>query len=329
MSIKKFSKKRLKRAEFMVVGTLLFFVMLILAASTFTGLDKVWAETQKIDASMVAILIGLSLFNYAIRCWRWYFFAEKLKTPVPLHRIFLYYTAGFAVVTTPGKVGTAVRVWLMKKAHGYPMNRTVSMMFMDLFTDFIAMALLAVIGLKAFAGNYGLSFALFVIGLIGLGFLFYKPWLLSRLIKCTYAATGKKMKKLFATILKLARHTQTLFSPSLLGTTTLLSIIGWAAEVWAMWLLLHHLGVEMSLPAASFIFAFSTLIGAASMLPGGLGGVEASMFALFLAVGVPTEIAVTVTAVTRLATLWLAVGIGFVMLPIALRIVGKAETKNS
>lgn len=321
--MKNLTFEKLKRAELVVVGALMLFLALILAASSLTGFEEVIAEAKKIDMQLMSILLGLSLFNYTFRCSRWYLFAKKLNTPVPMHRIFLYYTAGFAVITTPGKVGTALRVWLMKKAHGYPMNRTISMMFMDLFTDFIAMAVLAVIGLQAFAGNYGVSFALFFAGLVGLTIMFYNPKFLFRMVKLAYVLVGKRMKKIFATIMKLLRHTRTLFSPTLLTTTSLISIVGWAAEVYAMWLLLAHLGADVSLTAVSFIFAFSTLVGGISMLPGGLGGVEATMFALLLAVGVPTETAITATAIIRLTTLWFAVGIGFVMMPLAFKIVGK------
>ena len=61
------------------------------------------------------------------------------------------------------------------------------------------------------------------------------------------------------------------------------------------------------------------------MLPGGLGGVEATMMALLLALGTSPDIGLAATAVIRLTTLWFAVGLGFIALPFALRLVRKSN----
>ena len=56
------------------------------------------------------------------------------------------------------------------------------------------------------------------------------------------------------------------------------------------------------------------LIGGLSFLPGGLGGSEAVMIGLLVWQGVAHPLAVTVTLITRLATLWFAVVLGIVAL---------------
>ena len=56
------------------------------------------------------------------------------------------------------------------------------------------------------------------------------------------------------------------------------------------------------------------------MLPGGLGSAEAVMLGLLTAADIPLPTALAATAIIRVTTLWFAVGIGFVVLPVALRV---------
>jgi uncharacterized protein (TIRG00374 family) len=62
-----------------------------------------------------------------------------------------------------------------------------------------------------------------------------------------------------------------------------------------------------------FVFAVSSLVGVLSMLPGGIGAVEAGLAGQFVAVaGLSTGLAVALTLLIRLATLWFATLVGVV-----------------
>ncbi len=60
------------------------------------------------------------------------------------------------------------------------------------------------------------------------------------------------------------------------------------------------------------IYAISVIIGAISFLPGGLGGAEAAMIALFVESGLAAGTAVLATVVCRGVTLWFSVVVGMV-----------------
>ena len=109
----------------------------------------------------------------------------------------------------------------------------------------------------------------------------------------------------------------------------MLAIISWLAEALAFYWLLQVLGVELNLLQVAFIFCFSIIVGAAAMLPGGLGGAEASMIGLLVAAGVDFQIALTATIIIRVTTLWFAVGLGFAALPIALRKVNQTQMSEA
>jgi uncharacterized protein (TIRG00374 family) len=99
-------------------------------------------------------------------------------------------------------------------------------------------------------------------------------------------------------------------SPALLAGATGLSLIAWASEAWAFYLITHWMGLDISPAFAVFIYATSMLAGALSFMPGGLGGAEAVMVGLLVWKGVIGADAIAATILIRVATLWFAVAIG-------------------
>ena len=135
-----------------------------------------------------------------------------------------------------------------------------------------------------------------------------------------YAAGGGRGRRFFARLRAGLRRTAGLFAPSLLGPALVLSIVGWFAEGFAFHWLLDALGAPLTQLQALFVFTFAIIVGAVSMLPGGLGSAEATMVGLLLAMSVELETAVAATVIIRATTLWFGVVLGFITLPAALRL---------
>jgi glycosyltransferase 2 family protein len=105
--------------------------------------------------------------------------------------------------------------------------------------------------------------------------------------------------------------------PAPLGAATLLSVISWGMEGAAFWLILGALGGQgATLQKAEFLFSMTTIFGAISFLPGGLGMTEGTMIGGLLWMGIFKERgpAIAATYLIRLVTLWYGVGVGFVAL---------------
>ncbi len=105
-----------------------------------------------------------------------------------------------------------------------------------------------------------------------------------------------------------------------------LGMISWLGEGIGFYLLLTNLGLapgRESLSNAIFILAFSTIIGAVTALPGGLGAAEASIAGMLtLLVGMEASQAASATLLIRLATLWFGVFLGFVTWGLSMRLFG-------
>lgn len=310
-------ERSVRRAELWAAVGLGGFLLALVLLGWWRGVDDLVAELRRIDVLTFAGLLGLSLFNYLMRALRWHLFARQQRILLPFGRQALYYVAGFALTVTPGKLGEILRLWLLRRGHGYPYERTGSLLVADRLGDGLAMLAVSLVGITAFAQH---RVKLVVVGgaiLAGLVVLL-RPQLSAAMLGLAYGMVGRG-SRLFVRLRKLSRETSALLGSRAFVASLFLGILGWLAEATALWWLLATLGSPIGFTAACFAFAFSMLVGAAVMLPGGLGGTEAGMVVLLLGLGVPTEAAIAATAVIRVTTLWFAVGLGFGTLPFALR----------
>ena len=85
--------------------------------------------------------------------------------------------------------------------------------------------------------------------------------------------------------------------------------------------MIRGFGATASLPLATFIYAATTVAGAVSFLPGGLGVQEGGMIGLLVAAGggISEPAAFAATFVTRVCTLWYAVLVGVIALLVVRR----------
>jgi uncharacterized membrane protein YbhN (UPF0104 family) len=314
-----FSLGRLRRLEYLVVLSLVIFVAAMAVASFYAGLDEIAARLSLLSGGVVAGMLGLSLVNYLLRAARWHLYSEHLRLGIPPGMNLLHFIAGFALTTTPGKVGEALRLWLIERCHGHRYERIVPLFLGDRLADMNAVMLLCLAGIAGFPDQvWAAVLAGAAMLLLTLSLAFPRP-----LIATTtgaYAAGGRRGRRLFARARATLRQTARLFAPRLLLLAMVLSLAGWLAEAFAFHWVLDVLGASLTLLQATFVFTFAIVVGAVSMLPGGLGSAEATMVALLVALGVELETALAATAVIRATTLWFGVALGFLALPTALRL---------
>jgi len=114
------------------------------------------------------------------------------------------------------------------------------------------------------------------------------------------------------------RAMRLLSEPGVFLPALALGAVGWCSEGLSFFVVLHALGAGLNPGACVFIFAFAMMVGAISVLPGGLGSTEATMIGLLVTQHVGFDVAVVATAVVRVTTLWFAVSLGLLALPWAL-----------
>lgn len=307
-----------RRAEVWLVGSLVAMVAVATLVAGLAGGEEVLGHLGRIDGGLLAGLLGLSLINYVTRLLRWQLFARALGLhAVGLGEGGLYYVAGFAMGVTPGKMGEALRLWLLRRRAGYRYHRTSAMLVADRLADIVAMLALCGIGLLAFPDYVWTALPLaLVVAAVVAAVAWPAPMLGA--IGSVYGRI-RRWPRLFAGLRHALRHSRRCITGPTLPLVLVLSLVGWLAEALELWWLLAALDADIGVLTAIFVFAFATFAGVATMLPGGLGGVEAGMIGLLALLDVDLPTAIVTTVVIRVTTLWFAVALGFVALPFALR----------
>jgi uncharacterized protein (TIRG00374 family) len=221
------------------------------------------------------------------------------------------FVAGFTMAVSPGKVAEVLKSVVLKQMVGTPVSRSAPVVLAERLSDGLAMLLLASAGVVAYP-QYWPIFALVVGGLlIGIVIVQIRPLALQLL-----GLIGR-----IPLVSRFASELETFYESSyeLLKLRNLafavgLGTVSWAGEGVAFYLILLGLGLPPSadlLFQAIFILAFSTIIGAVSGLPGGLGAAEVSVGAMLQSlVGLGRSLAGTATLLIRFCTLWFGVLLG-------------------
>ncbi len=289
-----------------IVASLGYLVFSLLA-----GWKEVSHAIIKVGFVGVIIVLCLSLINYALRFIRWKKYLEIFGHYVPAVENAQIYLAGFALTTTPGKAGEALRSFLLKP-YNVPFRHSLAALLSERLSDLIAVVLLAFIGISQYSTARPFIILSTILILFGL-FIISNARLLNWILNKTTNST-KRIVIFLSQLCHILLEARRCHSIGTIIVSTALSIFAWGAEACAFYFILQWMGADISVSFAIFIYALAMLAGALSFMPGGLGGAEAVMIGLLIFKGINSADAVAATVLIRFATLWFAVGIGIIVL---------------
>ncbi|WP_025129330.1 lysylphosphatidylglycerol synthase transmembrane domain-containing protein [Pseudomonas sp. PH1b] len=295
-----------------VILSVVFSALGYLGFSLWGGWQEVSNAVSKVGIVGICIALLMSLLNYGLRFLRWQSYLKVLGYKVPWRSSLKIYLAGFALTTTPGKAGEALRGVLLKR-WGVPYLQSFAAFFSERLSDLFAVVLLTLFGLTL----YPEARSMIVVGaaLVVVGFLLLSHrGLIEYLAKLIPEHSSTKLLGFVRHLFHVLLEAQYCHRPGILIGATLLSVLAWSAEALAFHWILQWMGADIPLAFAVFVYALAMLAGALSFMPGGLGGAEAVMVALLVWVGMSSADAIAATVLIRLVTLWFAVGIGGLML---------------
>lgn len=300
---------RLRRG--LLAGALLGF--LVLLAIGFTA--DVRAVGQALAAfpwGLAPLVLAGTLFNYSLRFVKWHFYLRQIGADrISRRESARLFVAGFPLALTPGKLGEALKaVWIQGKT-GIPTARALPVVAAERVSDGMAVLALSSLGVLSYP-QYWPAFALLWAVLLGIVALSRFDRLVGRAVDRW--AHLPWVTRLARPVTELFVGARTLFGPRPLAVAVTLGTLAWFGEGLGFFVILVGLGLPPTvetLAASVFALAFSTAVGGASTLPGGLGAAEASLTAMLtLLLRVPLDLALTATLLIRFATLWFGVALG-------------------
>lgn len=296
-----------------LVPGLLLGVIALVGVSLLGDLRQVGRLMLDFDWRLFPIALLLTLFNYTLRFVKWHYYLGQIGAKsIRWGESLRMFVSGFPLAVTPGKAGEVLKgVWI-KRASGIPVGKGVAVVLAERISDGLAVLALSILGVIAYP-RYWPVFAFVLAVLLGIIVLSQvRPAALALL------SLGEKLPVISGFMHSLHEFYEgsfSLFRPASTLVAVALGTISWLGEGIGFYLILLGLGEPAGwrlLSMAVFVLAFSTIIGAASAMPGGLGAAEVSIAGMLtLLMGMPPAIAAAATLLIRLATLWFGVGLGF------------------
>lgn len=257
------------------------------------ALREGWAALQ--PGTLLAAA-GLCWLNYLLRGLRWVAWVRQGGAALDWGRGLRLYLCGYAFTATPGNVGEALRgAWVRP---GQPLW-SLAIFGAERLADLLALLLLSLPALPLLAARLpeGLGAGL-ALGAMALGGLLLLPSLRqamgSRVPPWVLAALGALRRRPAGWMLA--------------------SLLAWAAQGLAVWLLARDLALPLDLGRAQGIYAAAMVGGALSALPAGLGSMEALLTAMLVASGAALAPALVLVLLVRVFTLWQAIVAGALIL---------------
>lgn len=292
--------------------TFLFFGILCGACLVLFGEgDRFWTGLWDFPLSVLTLLLGLAFLNYILRFLRWQGLLRILGIRIRAWRSFEIFMAGLTMTITPGKVGEALKAHLIRGEGDYPWADGLSVVFVERVLDLEAVVLLVGIGMLSVRSDPTLG----ILGMalcVAMLVVLLHPKLIR---KAAGVLTRYKRTRALGTGLQdMHGNIRRLLVPSSLIPALSLSVLAWFSECLVLYGAMWALSLPPQILEAVFTYAFATLAGVLSPLPGGLVATDGSMTGLLLLQGLERDLAALLTFIVRLCTLWFGVLVGMVFL---------------
>jgi uncharacterized protein (TIRG00374 family) len=295
-------------------------IVVVIAAAAYVmvgDLSKVADRLGTFHWAAFVAALALALGNYVIRFVRWSLYLRWQGVSVPVNDSAVVFGAGLSLSITPGKLGELVKSYLLKEMHGIPAPQTAPIVVAERVSDLVALLALAIIGVAL----YGVQRSV----VIGAGVAIGAGLVLLAWPRPTRALIDLVTRPSVARRFRIPLHETynglvALCRPLRLLSATAIAVPAWGLECIGFALITNAFpGAHVAWGLAMMIYAATTIAGALSFLPGGLGVTEAGMTMLLVksAEHIDQATALDATLLTRLATLWFAVLLGVVLLAVA------------
>jgi glycosyltransferase 2 family protein len=233
-------------------------------------------KISRLSMGDVVFPIALSLLSYFFRFVRWRIILKQFGHNLPLKNDCIYYLSGFALTMTPGKSGETIRSAFLLQAQ-VPVQASISAFIIERFFDLLVVAISFMGARLAYVERY-----------------VYKinpPTFVLRLFNMLSQASIA-------------------LKPKSIATYAFLGVAAWGAQGIGFYSVVCIFAQNIDVFSAISTYCAGLFVGAASLIPGGIGVTEGSLAWLLQTQGLDQNSALLSALISRGCTLWLAVAIG-------------------
>ena len=283
-------------------GVFLFF-------SDFNIISKQISNFKYEFLPLILLLVSISWTPLLVR---WQILLKKNDINIPIKKSFLLFLGGMSMTITPGHVGELIKSQLIKTIYNIPRTKTAPIIFVEKFYDLTGAIIASIIGIIILGMDASLILISVSILIVIIFLIYYRPifeFILKRVTKTKFFS---KYSENISDSYEIVRNSTT---PQISSISFGLSVLYWIIISVAVHFILLSFGIEsVSILKTISIYSSSVIIGAISFIPGGLGITEGSLIGLFSLEGIDISLALILSVMIRILTMWYSVSIGFICL---------------
>ena len=258
---------------------------------------------------IILILVTLSVIPLFIK---WHFLLKNCGIEIPLAKSIAVFLSGMAFDITPGQIGALMKSQILKTSSNIPRTKTAPIVLAEKVYDLIGAIVASIIGIIIL----GIHHHLIIIGVLVLStiffFMYYRPateLFFKRLIKTKFFSKYVENLSEFYEIIQKSTNVK------VATICILLAVTYWFIVSAAAYYVLLSFDINaLDYLKVLAIYATSTLLGAISFVPGGIGITEGTLTGLLTLEGIGVSMALILSVMIRIFTLWYSAFIGFIAL---------------
>lgn len=263
-------------------------------------------------AGVLPVVMLASLGAYWVRSLRWLWLLRIEGYSVPPRQGWLCYLTGLAFTASPGKVGELVRMRYFGRL-GVPHRITVACFVFERMLDLVVLLAFAAL-LAGDAPGIGLAVGFVVLILLVIAAIASLPRGRQRLQHAFRRAGFNGLARWTRIALGGVEQIIQFLPPRYFLPAATLGVVAWAIQCAGFALAMRQLGIVLPWEILFAVPAAAMLIGAASMVPGGIGTTEAATVVLLTHFGAGLDVAVIAAVAVRLGSIWFASILGVLVL---------------
>ncbi len=309
----------MKRFGMPVIKLILSLALMILLGfivSKAVDPQKALRGVVEFPKKILILLLLISLSISLIKTWRFFILLKDLNLDISFIQLFRAYVAGQAITPLPG--GEAARGLFIKKEAGLSLQKTSGPIISQAYLELISATILMVIGSLFFKvvripSIIILSLlSLIMVILVNSNFSFF----IFRLFPRNKTSTNiqKKFRFLQKTLQASFLNTNDPLYKNAIISAGLLSLLSHLLGGLLFMIISYQYGASFDIFKSIFLYSSGVVIQGLSISPGGIGLTEGGLIGLLLLLHTPLEIALPITIMLRVTTLFFYILTGFIFI---------------
>jgi len=239
-------------------------------------------------------LLAISALCVWVRFVRWQFMLRRVDVRVPTRESLSLYLASLVGIATPAHVGEVLRCVFLRRRRGVSLPLLLEVLVAERVFDVLALLALGACARPGEAGPFAVALVVLTLA-VGL-------------VAGLARAAGYPL-----------RVSRALASPADTASALALSLVAWGAAALLVALAVRSIGASVGVADGVRVYALSTLLGAATLTPAGVGTTGSVAILELQELGVAFDASVVAVSILRLASTGFALAVGAVFLWVELR----------